>query len=154
MVDWKDPAVLAKCASLFADLSHITSGAYAMEIVRASVYDYEILTRKRPWKWGMLASTRFPRYWTILLNAGLEQLYLIAKWSMFFCAVALLLVIDIDYPINCQVYASQHVPTTSPLTNHLIGTVHIRGTRRECVHRLRLDIACKSPSLSSNGNPQ
>ena len=72
MVDWKDPAVVAKCASLFANLSHVTAGAYTVEVLRTSVYDYEIVTRKRPWKWTMPASTCSLRYCTILLNPGLE----------------------------------------------------------------------------------
>ena len=72
MVDWRDPAVLAKCVSLFANLSHVTSGAYTVEILRTIVYDYEIVTRKRPWKWTMLASTRSLRYSLILLNPAYE----------------------------------------------------------------------------------
>jgi len=47
MVDWKDPAVLAKWASLFANLSRVTSDAYSVEVLRTSVYDYEIVTMKR-----------------------------------------------------------------------------------------------------------
>jgi len=54
MVDWKDPAVLAKCASLLANLSYVTSGGYTAEVLRTSVYDYEIMIKKRPWKWTML----------------------------------------------------------------------------------------------------
>jgi hypothetical protein len=72
MVDWKDPAVLAKCAFLFVNLSHVTAGAYTMEVLRTGVYDYEIVTRKRPWKWTMLASTHSLRRCTALLNAELE----------------------------------------------------------------------------------
>lgn len=60
MADWKDPEVLVKCAALLANLSYVSSGAYTAEVIHTSVYDYEIVTRKRPWKWTMLVSTRYP----------------------------------------------------------------------------------------------
>lgn len=60
MDDWKNPAILAKCASLLANVSFATSGAYTTEMLYTIVYDYEIVTRRRPWKWTMLASTRHP----------------------------------------------------------------------------------------------
>jgi len=72
MVDWKDPEVLAKCASLFNNLGHVTSGAYGAEVLHTGVYDYEIVTRKRPWKWTMLASTCYPWRCTALLKTKLE----------------------------------------------------------------------------------
>jgi len=56
MDDWKDPWVLAKCASLLVNLSYATSGAYTTEMLYTIVCDYEIVTRKRRWKWTMLAS--------------------------------------------------------------------------------------------------
>lgn len=70
MADWKDPAVLVKCASLLANLSYVSSGAYTAEVIYTSVYDYEIVTRKRPWKWTMLVS--YPLCYTALLKAGFE----------------------------------------------------------------------------------
>jgi hypothetical protein len=72
MVDWNDPAVIVKCPSLFFNLRYVTVGAYTMEVLRTSVYDYEIVIRRRPWKWTMLASIHSLRRCTALLNAELE----------------------------------------------------------------------------------
>jgi hypothetical protein len=46
MIDWNDPTVVTKCAFLYINLSDVTAGAYTMEVLWTSVYDYEIVTRK------------------------------------------------------------------------------------------------------------
>ncbi len=54
MVNWNDPAVIQKCAAVFGNLIHITAGAYALDVLFTSVYDWEIMTGKRRRKWIML----------------------------------------------------------------------------------------------------
>lgn len=67
MVNWSDEAVIKKCAALFGNLVHITAGAYALDVLFTSVYDWEILTGKRRWKWIMLV--RFLRIPTLPMNS-------------------------------------------------------------------------------------
>lgn len=54
MVNWSDPAVIQKCAAVFGNLIHITAGAYALDVLFTSVYDWEIIMGKRRRKWIML----------------------------------------------------------------------------------------------------
>ena len=53
MVNWSDPAVIQKCAAVFANIVHITAGAYALDVLFTSVYDWDIITGKLRWKWTM-----------------------------------------------------------------------------------------------------
>ena len=54
MVNWSDPAVIQKCAHVFGNVVHITAGAYALDVLFTSVYDWEIVMGKRRRKWIML----------------------------------------------------------------------------------------------------
>lgn len=72
-----------KCAKIFGNVAHISAGAYALEICFTAVYDWEIITGKRRWKWTM-------------------PLYFLCKYIMFFSCLGMLLVLNIDTPINCQ----------------------------------------------------
>lgn len=66
MVNWNDPAVIQKCAAVFGNLIHITAGAYALDVLFTSVYDWEIVTGKRRRKWIMLVGN--PSFASLLLR--------------------------------------------------------------------------------------
>jgi len=53
MVDWSDQAVVMKCVVVFGNIVHITAGAYALDVFFTSMYDWDIITGKRRWKWTM-----------------------------------------------------------------------------------------------------
>lgn len=58
MVNWSDPSVIMKCATIFGNLGHVCAGAYSLDICVAFVdYDWAIITRKRPWRHTMIVRT-------------------------------------------------------------------------------------------------
>jgi len=84
MVDWKDPSVIGKCATIFGNLGHVCAGAYALDICVAFVdYDWAIITRKRPWRHTMI-------------------LYFLCKYTMFFAVIGMLIALNTTTHINCQ----------------------------------------------------
>lgn len=84
MVDWTDPLVIQKCATIFSNLGHVCAGAYTFDIFVAFIdYDWAIITRKRPWKHTMI-------------------LYFLCKYTMLFAIIGMLIALNTTSEIDCQ----------------------------------------------------
>lgn len=84
MVNWSDPTVIQKCATIFSNLGHVCAGAYTLDICVAFLdYDWVILTRQRPWRHTMI-------------------LYFACKYTMLLAIVGMLIALNTTTEINCQ----------------------------------------------------
>jgi hypothetical protein len=84
MVNWQDPDVVQKCATIFSNLGHVCAGAYTFDIFVAFVdYDWAIITRKRPWRHTMI-------------------LYFLCKYTMLLAIIGMLIALNTTTEIDCQ----------------------------------------------------
>lgn len=84
MVNWTDPLVIAKCATIFSNLAHVCAGAYTLDICVAFVdYDWAIISRKRPWRHTMI-------------------LYFLCKYTMLFSIIGMLIALNTTTKVDCQ----------------------------------------------------
>lgn len=83
MVNWMDPQVMLTQSGIFTKILIAVLGFYTWEVIVNLWYDWQVITRKRPFKWPMVA------YW-------------VCKYSMFWANIGLTISSNDTGFVNCQ----------------------------------------------------
>ncbi|KAG9032012.1 hypothetical protein FS837_002841 [Tulasnella sp. UAMH 9824] len=83
MVNWMDPQTILTQSQIFTKILIAVLGFYSWEVIVNLWYDWQIISRKRPFKWPMIV------YW-------------VCKYTMFWANIGLTISSNDTAKLNCQ----------------------------------------------------
>lgn len=83
MVNWSDPAEIARDADAFNKMIFALFGLYFWEICTTFLFDWSIITGRRPFKWPLI-------------------FYFLTRYSLFWALLGLMITITVTSEVNCQ----------------------------------------------------
>ncbi|KAF5371695.1 hypothetical protein D9758_003538 [Tetrapyrgos nigripes] len=83
MTDWSSPAELQKDSDIFIKLMHVLTGLYIWEFILSLHFDWDFLTRRKPFRWPMI-------------------FYFLDRYLLLFALIGILISLDSTVRLNCQ----------------------------------------------------
>ncbi|THV01964.1 hypothetical protein K435DRAFT_853238 [Dendrothele bispora CBS 962.96] len=83
MPDWSSQAEIAKDSDIFVKLIHVLSGLYLWDIILSLDFDWDFITRRKPFRWPMI-------------------FYFADRYLLLFALVGILVSLNSTVPLNCQ----------------------------------------------------